>query len=159
MMIDLQVAFDNVHRDTLLTTLQEFGLPSTAIRWVYHFNTGRTASKLVEDKLEPAKQIETGIPQGSPISLLLFLLYTTPLYERVKELGDIIIGYVDDLTIYCHGKPAQTVPLLEKILQACVDWAATRHTSIDLGPKLGFINFTRSTIPFGRLRLRLPSGK
>jgi hypothetical protein len=31
-MIDIQGAFDNVHRDTLLTTLQEFGLPSTAIR-------------------------------------------------------------------------------------------------------------------------------
>jgi len=44
--------------------------------------------------------------------------------------------------------PTQTVPLLET---PCVDWATTRHTSIDLGPKLGFIHFTRSTIPTGRV--------
>jgi hypothetical protein len=111
----------------------------------------RKASLLVEDKLEPAQKIETGIPQGSPISPLLF--------ERVKALGGHIIAFVDDLTIYCHGKPAQTVPLLEKLLQECVDWAATRHTSIDLGPKLGFIHFTRSKMPTGRLRLRLPNGQ
>jgi hypothetical protein len=75
--------------------------------------TDRKAFLLVEDKLEPAQNFETGTPQGSPISPLLFLLYTTLLFESVKALGNHIIAFVDDLTIYCHGKPAQTVTLLE----------------------------------------------
>jgi hypothetical protein len=48
MMIDIQGAFDNVHKDTLLDILKKLKLPSTAIRWVYHFMSERSTSLIID---------------------------------------------------------------------------------------------------------------
>ena len=80
-------------------------------------------------------------PQGSPISPLLFLPYTAPLYEVIREHGGEAVVYVDDITISVTGEPNRNTGKLGIILNECVTWARQHHTEIDLGEKLGFIHF------------------
>ena len=80
MMIDIKGAFDNVNRDTLLETMKRYKLPSAVISWVYHFISDRRASMLVDGVRGEEKSVDTGVPQGSPVSPLLFLLYTVERY-------------------------------------------------------------------------------
>ena len=161
MLIDIKGAFDHVHRDTLITLLQEYDVPQTAIRWVYHFLTDRTTAFQFSGKLSDVKRVETGIPQGSPISPLLFLLYTAPLYKRIEELGGKTLGYIDDITIYVQGLPRDNSHKLSRILKGCVEWASAHYTEIDLGDKLGYIHFKgrRSRSNTDAPHLVLPNGE
>jgi hypothetical protein len=129
-MIDVKGAFDHVHRDTLIGILEKMALPSKAVSWVYHFLSERETSLVVDGKITALQPVLTGIPQGSPISPLLFLLYTAPLYEVIQEQGGEAVGYVDDITISVTG-----------VLNEVVTWARQHPTEIDFGEKLGFIRF------------------
>ena len=89
------------------------------------------------------KSVDTGVPQGSPVSPLLFLLYTTPLYELIKEQGASVSGFVDDITVYVAGERTENSSKLSSILKSCCEWVKSKSTEIDLGPKLEFIHFTK----------------
>lgn len=139
--IDVKGAFDNVQRDTLLSTLEDMGVPTAAQSWVYHFMHDRKTSLIVDRKLTMPRPLNTGIPQGSPISPLLFLIYTSSLYDVVKKHGGKVIGYIDDITIYVRGtRPNQNVKKLGRILRACHRWARAYSTSFDYGDKLGLLH-------------------
>ena len=98
---------------------------------------------LVEGVRGKEKSVDTGVPQGSPVSPLLSLLYTTPLYELIKEQGASASGFVDNITVYVAGEMTENSSKLSSILGSCCEWARSRSTEIDLGPKLGFIHFTK----------------
>ena len=123
MMIDIKGAFDNVNRDTLLETMKRYKLPSAVISWVYHFISDRRASMLVDGVRGEEKSVDTGVPQGSPVSPLLFLLYTTPLYELIKEQGASVSGFVDDITVHVAGEKTKNSSKLSSILKSCCEWA------------------------------------
>jgi hypothetical protein len=117
--------------------------------------THRFAAMVINGRQEKMREISTGIPQGSPISPLLFLLYTTPLYKIIEDQGFETAGYIDDITIYCHGKPAENANRLSQILKECEKWTKDHHTAIDMGDKLGFIHFDKSS----NFPLTLPNGE
>jgi hypothetical protein len=70
-MIDVKGAFDYVHKEYTDIQMESFDPPLAAICWVYHFLSGRQASLVVDGKITEVQPVNTGIPQGSPISPLL----------------------------------------------------------------------------------------
>ncbi len=141
MMIDIQGAFDNVSLDTLLNQMEKMEVPDAARRWVYHFMTDRKITMVIDEREGPEVPLNSGIPQGSPISPLLFLIYSTPLYGVIEEAGAKASGFIDDITIRVRGKVEENAKRLSIILDKCVKWAHDNGTKIDLGAKLGFIHF------------------
>ncbi|VVT45622.1 uncharacterized protein SAPINGB_P000816 [Magnusiomyces paraingens] len=99
MLIDIQGAFDNVNRNILAHTMEDMKLPKALINWTYQFVSEREASMLMDRRKGSVQKISTGIPQGSPISPLLFLIYSTPMYHAIKEWGGTPFGFIDDVTI------------------------------------------------------------
>src|ERR1700741_5515566 len=85
LMLDVKGAFDNVSRERLLKTMHDLGLPKQYLRWVNHFMTGRGVALAFDGEKEEMHPVETGIPQGSPISPILFLIYIRPLFDRLKN--------------------------------------------------------------------------
>ena len=61
----------------------------------------------------------------------------------IKEQGASVSGFVDDITVYVAGEKTENSSKLSSILKSCCEWAKSRSTEIDLGPKLGFIYFTK----------------
>ena len=76
MMVDLSAAFDMVDYDILLQKLQLFGLDSMAISWMKSYLTARHQSVFVDGCLSPPMSIECGVPQGSILGPLMYILYT-----------------------------------------------------------------------------------
>lgn len=160
--IDIKGAFDNVHRDTLLDTMKNMNLPSASRNWVYHFLTKRYSAITVDGKVSKMKKNSTGIPQGSPISPLLFLIYTSTLYEVIKKEDPSaeVLGFIDDITIYVKGKaPNANRQRLQNILLSCHNWASSRHTAFDYGDKLGFLHVFPKKNKTNLYNLTLPDGK
>ena len=161
-LIDIQGAFDNVNRNILAETMENMGLPKALISWTYQFISQREASMLMDRRKGPVQPISTGIPQGSPISPLLFLIYSSPMYQAIQQWGGKACGFIDDVTITVEGTIENNTKNLSNILQKCCEWAKSRMTKIDLGDKLGFIHFAKNvkatdqnaqlTLPDGELR-------
>ena len=85
MMVDLSAAFDMVDHDILLKKLQLFGLDDMALSWVKSYLSGRCQSVYVDGCLSPPLYIACGVPQGSVLGMLLYILFTNDLQDSVHE--------------------------------------------------------------------------
>jgi hypothetical protein len=143
MMVDIKGAFDNVNRKKLIGVMRRMDLPETAVRWTFEFMKNRLANMVLDGYERGVGPVSTGIPQGSPIPPLLFLIYTAPLYDIVEAEGLQVTGFVDDITIYTRGSMEENTGRLSRALGKVCEWAKSMHTEIDLGDKLGFIHFNK----------------
>ncbi|KAM5349199.1 hypothetical protein ACJ41O_009022 [Fusarium nematophilum] len=78
---DLSGAYNNVDRDKLLKILVDKGMPAWVIDFIRSFLSDRRASFRFPGLVSESKPLKTGIPQGSPLSPILFLLFASPLLE------------------------------------------------------------------------------
>jgi hypothetical protein len=83
--IDIQGAFDCVDYIRLLDALREKGYPGWIVRWVRTFLVGRTAGLYIDAEESAVIPVRVGVPQGSPLSPILYILYMAPLYELLSR--------------------------------------------------------------------------
>lgn len=77
------------------------------------------------------------IPQCSPISLLLLLVYTGSLYNKIRKNGIYGIEFIVGTTIYKDGRDIDTsTAILSKVPQICQAW----HSEFGYGDKLKFLH-------------------
>ena len=93
------------------------------------------------DGEEAAKQqLAAGVPQGSPLSPILFILYIATLYKHLQKDGLLVAGFVDDTNLLVYGDAAVSVRQLESVWTICEVWAKTRGM-IFAPEKSEFIHF------------------
>jgi hypothetical protein len=103
--LDVQGAFDNVSSDRLLHTLHHLGCPTPIISWSASFLTSRSTALSFNGRTDQQHPITTGIPQGSLVSPIIFLLYLHPLFDTLRDShpGLWCPIYIDDVALVVHG--------------------------------------------------------
>ena len=89
-LLDLSAAFDCVcvDHDILLSKLQSrFGLDGSVLAWIRSFLSDRTQRVCFGGRLSAEIALIFGVPQGSVLGPLLFLLYTAELFDIIASLG------------------------------------------------------------------------
>lgn len=87
--------------------------------------------------------VSTGVPLGSLIYPLLFLMYTVPFYGMMGAEGLHVTGFVDGIIIYTKVDMVENACRLSRTWKNVCEWATSMHTEIDLGKNPGFIYFNK----------------
>ena len=102
--VDISGAFDTVNPTRLLDTLRKKRLPHWIVRWVQAFITSRNTTLVIQGHETPAFPINVRVPQGSPLSPILFSLYTAELHRIYNHLWEGLsrIGFADDINLLTY---------------------------------------------------------
>ena len=109
--MDIKGAFDTVSPFTLINRLRIQGWPEWLIAWTRSLVSNRTNYVSIDGANSTPRAPWGGLPQGSPISPVLFMLYIEPI---VKAPGAPRFGYADDiLNLYIGDTLTDLVPAME----------------------------------------------
>ena len=117
---DLSAAFDTVDHAACLHRLRtSYGLGGRVHRWFTSYLTGRTQFVRCGGSSSAPTMLDCGVPQGSVLGPILFLLYTADLLRLVRGHGLEPHLYADDTQIYGYCRPG-TTPQLQERMSACI---------------------------------------
>jgi ribonuclease HI len=139
---DIKGAFDSILRNRLTLRLREQGWPIWLIRWVASFQSDRSVSVRLGDIVTDPTSLSCGLPQGSPASPVLFILYIAPLLKVLRN-PERSFGYADDIgRLVCGSTMEQNVEDLKLDLVQILAWGRENAVDFEVS-KTELIHFTR----------------
>ena len=107
LLLDLSSAFDTINLDLLIYRLKLIGLKDTVLLWFSNYITeyNRIYSTKLNKSISPKRKVIFGVPQGSPLSTILFCVYLLILSKLIISIPTVKYNiYADDIEIHadCH---------------------------------------------------------
>ena len=104
---DLQKAFDTVDHGILLHKLYSYEIRGVMYKWLKNYLTGRKQFTVVNNVSSDIGSVLCGVPQGSVLGPLLFLIYINDILkavpcDRIKLFVDDTNLFVFGFSLYCH---------------------------------------------------------
>ena len=106
LMLDLSAAFDTIDHNCLFYKLHNyFGITGNALKWLSSYLTNRSSEVVIDNVHSLKTSNNFGVPQGSILGPLLFILYINKLTDVGYEFGLKMHSYADDTTLYIGFNP------------------------------------------------------
>ena len=137
--IDLSKAFDNVDHNILISKLEHYGVRGTSLRGFESYLSNRQQYVEFNGVSSESCEIKCGVPQGSILGPLLFLLYINGLCN-VSKVVDFIL-FADDTNIFFSHKDFNLLPgILNSEMLKLTQWCRANKLSINF-KKIKFYGF------------------
>ena len=130
-LIDLQKAFDTIDHEILLEKMIAIGFSNKVIDWYRSYLSNRKFNVNVNKTLSTSGEITCGVPQGSILGPLLFLLYVNDMPQAVS--CDLLLYADDSCLIYQHKDVKEIEQMLNKNFSDLCDWFVDNKLSIHFG--------------------------
>lgn len=129
-MLDLSKAFDTIQHDLLLHKLQYYGIRGTALKWFSSYLTNRKQYVELSTKSKIMNIKGYGVPQGSVLGPLLFIIYINDIHKALKDNSPI--QFADDTKVYfTHSNVECLYQIANKGLNQLADWFKANKLSLN----------------------------
>ena len=129
--LDFQKAFDKVPHIRLISKLQAYGIDGNLLSWINSFLSNRRQRVCVRGSFSEWSQVISGVPQGSVLGPILFILYINDLLEQIQSS---LWTFADDTKIYRPILTTEDQNILQKDLDIFTQWNKTWQ---------GFLNISK----------------
>ena len=120
MLLDLSAAFDTINHDILLKRLNKcYIISGSAFVWIKSYLSNRSFNITVNNSLSEPQTYKIGVPQGSILGPLLFILYIKDLEKIAAKYNFSIHLYADDTQIYFSFDPKDSASNYMTLLSDC----------------------------------------
>jgi hypothetical protein len=129
--LDFRRAYETVIRRRLIEKLERYGIADNALLWFMSFLSQRRQITIVNGVKSESKQIEEGLPQGSKLAAILFVIYINDLVMNIPHAK--VNLYADDSLLYlaCDNL-MQGEKLINDALEAMFDWLCFNSMAVNI---------------------------
>ena len=128
---DLKKAFDSVPHKALSHKLQSIDLNSHILRWICSYLTNRKQFVALNGAKSTTCQVMSGVPQGSVLGPLLFLVYINDSIERTRYSGNTINLFADDMLLFRIINDAHDMELVQQGIDNVSDWVEDNNLCLN----------------------------
>ena len=128
--VDLKKAFDTVDWDILIGKINKLGITGLPSLWIKSYLSDRVSRTLVNNELSAESVITCGVPQGSLLGPLLFIIYINDLVDSVKTCK--IQLYADDTVLYFSHRSSHIIQqTLQTELENVNKWMSRNKLTVN----------------------------
>ena len=145
--LDVEKAFDQVWHTGLLHKMKKFGIDHSLLRWIKSFLSERSISVKIENIKSDLFTPKHEVPQGSPLSPILFIIYVSDIPQPVNAQTTTLSHFADDIALWSYGRNTiMSECKIQKHLDKITKWCNVRR--IKLNPlKTKVLHFSKRKHP------------
>jgi hypothetical protein len=147
--LDLSKAFDLVNHSLLLQKLKLYKCDTSTVNWFSSYLGNRTQRVSIKNTLSAPEQVKTGVPQGSILGPLSFLLQINDLPFFLKET-ELLLIFADDTTVAATGTEPKAIEVqLNKEVKNASKWCVKNDMVVSLPKSSSMLLATRQRFTHG----------
>ena len=123
--LDFAKAFDKVDHGVLLRKLRKMGIRGALYTWIRCFLKGRKQAVVVEGVKSSESDVVSGVPQGSVLGPLLFLIHISDIDSGITHAT--VSSFADDTRVFMRAKTGEQKEQLQKDLNSIYEWTTTNN--------------------------------
>ena len=127
--LDFSKAFDKVDHRILLKKAESVGITGKILKWIEAFLSNRQQRVRIGDVLSAREWVRSGVPQGSVLGPLLFIIMLIDIDDDIKH--SMLGSYADDTRLWRFIHKIEDQQLLQDDLQVLYDWAEKNNKSFN----------------------------
>ncbi|KAF6525751.1 hypothetical protein HZS61_011546 [Fusarium oxysporum f. sp. conglutinans] len=141
---DVKGAYNGVFKDRLLQRLEARGIPKGLVKWIDAFCSNRSATIVVNGYTSGRRDLpQAGLPQGSPLSPVLFLFFNADLVQCKIDAKGGSIAFIDDYSAWVTGPTAEANRVgIQAVIDRALEWERRSGATFE-EDKTVIIHFTR----------------
>lgn len=129
--MDFRKAFDKVPHRRLGNVLRHYGISGNILHWIEDFLRERQQRVRISDSTSEWRHVLSGIPQGSVLGPILFVIYVNSL-PTVARNSEVFL-FADDTKVFKQIKSADDAPKLQEDINRMLDW--TKDSLLEFHPE------------------------
>ena len=126
--LDFAKAFDKVDHAILIGKLEKYGIQGKALKWIKEFLINRKQAVVVEGHKSSFQWVKSGVPQGTVLGPILFVLYINDLLSSINFSKGF--SFADDTKLIGAISGLKSVELLQEDLNTVIEWSKNNNMEL-----------------------------